>query len=111
MIARIWRGATRAADSDTYSAYLRETGLRDYASTPGNQGAYALRRDDGDRTEWVVVSFWRSTDDIRAFAGDDIERARFYPRDDEFLVERDERVQHFDAVQLSGAIPAGDGAA
>ena len=103
MIARLWRGATRAADSDAYWEYLQETGLRDYAETPGNLGAYALRRNVGDRTEWLMVSLWRSLDDIRAFAGDDVERARFYPRDEAFLIARDERVEHFDAVQLAVA--------
>ena len=38
MIARIWRGVTREADKDTYFEYLQETGLKEYASIPGNRG-------------------------------------------------------------------------
>lgn len=79
MVARIWRGATRAVDADRYRAYLEETGLRDFARTPGSRGALALRRDVGDRTEWTIVSLWESVDAIRAFAGDDVTKARFYP--------------------------------
>jgi hypothetical protein len=37
-------------------------------------------------------------DAIKAFAGDDHERAVFYPEDDRFLVERDLRVRHYEVV-------------
>ena len=50
MIARIWRGAVRAPDADEYTAYIRDTGIAEYLQTPGNRGAWMLRRDDGDRT-------------------------------------------------------------
>lgn len=43
MIARIWRGVTRASDADAYFDYLRETGLKEYAATPGNRGVQTLR--------------------------------------------------------------------
>jgi len=33
-------------------------------------------------------------DDVRAFAGDELERARFFPEDDRYLVERDLHVTH-----------------
>jgi heme-degrading monooxygenase HmoA len=109
MIARLWRGATRAVDADAYWDYLQETGLSDYTTTPGNMGAFALRRNVGDRTEWLMISLWRSLDDIRAFAGDDVERARYYPRDEAFLISHEDRVEHFDAVQLAAATADGDG--
>ena len=44
MIARTWRGSTRASDADAYLEYLQRTGLRAYRETPGNMGAFALRR-------------------------------------------------------------------
>ena len=39
MIARSWRGAVRTADAEAYAAYIDETGMQEYAATPGNQGA------------------------------------------------------------------------
>ena len=36
MIARTWRGAVRAEDSDAYLEYLNQTGLAEYGNTPGN---------------------------------------------------------------------------
>jgi heme-degrading monooxygenase HmoA len=98
MIARIWRGAVRRDDADAYAAYIASTGMAEYRSTPGNQGAWMLRRDDGDRTEIITFSLWDSPDSIRAFAGDDIDQAVFYPEDDRFLIERDRTVRHYEVV-------------
>jgi heme-degrading monooxygenase HmoA len=74
---------------------IERTGMTAYRRTPGNRGAWMLRRDDGDRTEFVTLSFWDSTDAIRGFAGDDIGVAVFYPEDDRFLVERELTVRHY----------------
>jgi heme-degrading monooxygenase HmoA len=57
-----------------------------------------FRRDGGDRSEIITLSLWDSRDSIRAFAGEDIDQAVFYPEDDRFLVERDLMVQHYDVV-------------
>jgi heme-degrading monooxygenase HmoA len=55
-----------------------------------------MRDLDGGRTEVVTMSFWESMDAVRRFAGDDPERAVYYPEDDDFLVgEREQTVQHF----------------
>jgi heme-degrading monooxygenase HmoA len=104
MVARIWRGAVRREDADAYAAYIGETGIADYEATPGNRGAWMLRRDVGDRTEFVTFTLWDSVDAIRAFAGDDIEAAVYYPEDDRYLVEREDRVAHY---EVTGREPSG----
>ena len=98
MIARTWRGATKAEDADAYLQYLHQTGFRSFRDTPGNLGALGLRQIADGKAVFLVVSFWESEDAIRAFAGEDIERAVFYPEDDRFLVERDRTVQHYEVV-------------
>jgi len=106
MIARIWRGATRAADADRYLDYLHATGLPGYRDTPGNRGVLALRRLEGDRAEFLLLTLWESEEAVRGFAGDDVGRAVFYPEDDRFLVERDDRVSHFEVVHRSAEVGA-----
>ena len=98
MIARMWRGVVRRDDADAYVEYIVNTGMAEYRATPGNQGAWMLRRDDGDRSEIMTFSLWDSRDSIRAFAGEDIDQAVFYPEDDRFLIERDLKVRHYDVV-------------
>jgi heme-degrading monooxygenase HmoA len=95
VIARTWRGAVRAADAEPYAAYIRETGLAAYAATPGNLGAWLMYRIEGDRAEVQTVSLWTSMDAIHGFAGDDVERAVFYPEDDRYLVDRDLTAHHW----------------
>ena len=95
MIFRTWRGRIRTADRAEYVAYIRATGLDDYAATPGNLGYQMITRDLGDgSTEVATMSWWESMDAIRGFAGDDPTRARYYPEDDRFLLERPELVEH-----------------
>jgi heme-degrading monooxygenase HmoA len=98
MIARVWRGATRAADGNAYLEYLDRTGHAEYRRIAGHRRTITLRRIDDERARFVVLSFWDSLDAIRAFAGADVERAVFYPEDDRYLVEREDRVAHFDVV-------------
>jgi heme-degrading monooxygenase HmoA len=102
MIARVWRGAVRAEDADAYGAYIGKTGLAGYAATPGNRGAWLLRRDEADRTEFVTFTLWESLEAIRGFAGDDVERAVYYPEDDRYLIERDLTVAHYEVVDTAG---------
>ena len=96
MIARIWRGATAAGDAREYVRYLRETGLKDYETTEGNRGAWILWREIDGRAEFLTLSLWDSRTSIRAFAGEEIDRAVFYPEDDRYLVERDLSVTHYE---------------
>jgi heme-degrading monooxygenase HmoA len=98
VIARIWRGATREADAEAYVEYLRGTGLKEYRETPGNHGAWVLWRVADGRAEFLTLSFWESREAIVGFAGADIERAVFYPKDDRYLVERDTTVRHFQVI-------------
>jgi heme-degrading monooxygenase HmoA len=98
IIARIWRGAVRPKDGDDYARYMQKTGLAEYRGTQGNLSATMLRRDLDDRTEFVMFSTWESMDAIKAFAGDDPERAVFFPEDDRFLIERDLTVAHYEVA-------------
>jgi heme-degrading monooxygenase HmoA len=99
MIARIWRGTVRSQDKDAYYDYLQKTGLRDYSSIPGNRGVWVLRRVQQETVEFTLISLWDSYDAIRAFAGDDYEKAVYYPEDRKYLLERSPGVEHYDVLQ------------
>lgn len=103
MIARTWRGVTAAADADAYVEFLDRTGVADCRAVPGNRGVYVLRRSEGERTEFLFISLWDDMDSIRAFAGDDPSRARFYPEDEHLLVDRDWHVDHFTVERAVGS--------
>jgi heme-degrading monooxygenase HmoA len=88
---------------------VQQTGIEGYQRTPGNRGAWLLWRVEADRAEFITLSFWESPAAIEAFAGQDIDKAVFYPDDEQFLIERDLTVQHYEvdgtekAAQVPGA--------
>jgi heme-degrading monooxygenase HmoA len=104
MIARTWHGMVPAERADEYLTYLERTGLPDYRATPGNRGVWVLRRTEGGRAHFLLVSLWESMDAIRAFAGDDVEQARYYLEDRDFLLELEPRVTHYEV--LGRPVPA-----
>jgi len=111
MIARSWDGLTKAKLADPYADYLRLTGFRDLTGTTGNRGVYVLRRREGEKTRFRVMSLWDSMEGIRGFAGEDPERARYYPEDERFLDALPPTVEHFEVVATSGGRPGGAEAA
>jgi heme-degrading monooxygenase HmoA len=98
MIARIWHGVTSAEKSDDYMDYLNKTGVPDYRATDGNQGVQVLRRIDGDKAHFLLISLWDSTDSIKQFAGSGMDKARYYPEDKEFLLEFEPTVTHYEVL-------------
>ena len=101
MIARIWHGRVPADKAEAYCEYLLKTGVADYQGTSGNRGVFVLRRIEGAIAHFELVTVWDSVAAIRAFAGDDYRVARYYPEDDEFLLEREEHVRHFEVLHAS----------
>jgi heme-degrading monooxygenase HmoA len=96
MIARIWRGRTPSSRADEYFEYLKKTGLPESRSTNGNQGVYILRRIKDGEAEFLFLSLWESIAAIKRFAGEDYEKARYYPEDKDFLLEMEPEVKHYE---------------
>src|SRR3954469_14845269 len=96
MIARVWRGATLAEDGDAYAAYLEETGMKGARALPGSRGTLVLRHARGGYTEFETILLFDSLDHVKAFAGDDLDAAVFFPEDDRYLVERELAVKHYE---------------
>jgi heme-degrading monooxygenase HmoA len=96
VITRIWHGLTRAEHADTYLTYLQETGIPGYKNTEGNLSAEVWRSIDGDVCHFCTVTKWASLEAIKKFAGDDYEKARYYPEDQKYLLEFEEQVRHFE---------------
>jgi heme-degrading monooxygenase HmoA len=98
-IGRIWRGRTLASKADEYQKYLESNGIPRVRATPGNLGVTVLRRPDGDKTEFLVLSVWESVDAIKKFAGEDYQKAVLLPRDREYLTEVEPNVFHYEVLR------------
>ncbi len=99
MITRIWHGRTTVAKADEYLDLMRSIAIPDYRATPGNIGAYALRRIEGDVAHFLMLTFWESEGAIRAFAGDDINVAKYYDFDKNFLLEMEPASTHYETYE------------
>lgn len=99
MILRVWKSTIRSTDLDQYVAYISDTGAADYAATDGNCGFEVLARNLAhDLVEVTTLSGWRDLEAVKAFAGEDYERARYYPDDDRYLVDKSKTVEHFTVI-------------
>src|SRR5438477_12479843 len=104
MISQQLHGRVPAELAESYYEYLLRTGLPDYRRTPGKRGVYVFRRHEGAVAHFLLTTLWDSIESIRAFAGADVERARYYPEDTDFLLELEPTVTHFEVLST----PAGD---
>ena len=105
MISRIWHGKTKTVDAEVYREYVIESGIRDYVSIPGNLGAQIWQRQEGEITHIWTVSWWDNYESIKAFAGNDFEKAKYYEKDKEFLLEFEPNVIHCEAFDFKKTPP------
>jgi heme-degrading monooxygenase HmoA len=70
-----------------------------HQATNGNKGAWVLRRIDSDVAHFITLSFWESRDAIAAFAGADVEVAKYYAEDEKYLLEFEPTVTHYELLE------------
>ncbi len=94
MIARIWHGKTGAENVEAYTAVLKRLAIPDYQKTQGFIGLTFLKQIQENEGHFTLISFWENYEVIKNFAGEDFEKAKYYPEDQDFLLEFEEKVNH-----------------
>jgi heme-degrading monooxygenase HmoA len=102
-VAREWRGKVISARAAEYQKYLFDQGIVKLSQIEGNLGVQMFRIEDGEATEFVVISYWPNLDAIRRYAGNEIEKPHHLPRDSEFLITLPEKVRHYEVLVDSRA--------
>jgi heme-degrading monooxygenase HmoA len=101
MITRVWHGLTPPDKAAEFREYVRETGEKAYLAAQGNLGVFLLSRPREGVSEFFLLSFWESLEDVKKFAGPDYGKALYpFPRDKEFLIELEPEVRHFDILSF-----------
>ena len=100
MIARVWHGIVPLEMAEGYAHYLAESdlGVRAYQTIPGNLGVSLLRRTDGNRVHFMLISIWESAEAIRKYTGPDMEQAQYFSYDLECLIEPEPKVAHYEVL-------------
>ena len=101
MITRIWHGRTSVEDADKYLDFLLNAGTKEYRETPGNLSIKVWRQMASNCFHFYTVTEWESIEAIKAFAGEDYEKAVYYPEDDGILLEFEEKVNHYETFDVS----------
>lgn len=94
MIARIWHGKTHESKGEEYKKFLLDVAVKDYKSVDGLLGLNFLFRIESKEAHFTLITFWPSIEVIKKFAGDEYEKAKYYPEDKHYLLEFEERVTH-----------------
>ena len=57
-----------------------------------------MRHSKNGITEFITISYWASREDIKRYAGEDIEKPHHLPKDAEYLLELPESVKNCDLI-------------
>jgi heme-degrading monooxygenase HmoA len=98
MIARLWTAQTTPAQAPAYAEHLRTQVLPAVKTMDGYGGAMLLERAMPGAVEVIVLTFWRSVDSIRGFAGADVEGAVIAEEAATLLTQFDRRVRHYEVA-------------
>lgn len=101
MIVRMWHGKVPTSKAEAYRDFVNERAIPDYQSVDGNISVHILERREDDITHFITLTFWKDLDSIKAFAGEDVETAKYYPEDKDFLLEFEPKVLHYEVVGQS----------
>jgi heme-degrading monooxygenase HmoA len=101
MIARMWHGRVPASKARAYREFMNARAIPDYRSVKGNISVHILERPEGDVTHFITLTFWENLESIKGFAGDDIELAKYYDEDSDYLLEFEKNVVHYEVTGQS----------
>lgn len=101
MIARVWHGRTRIKDYEAYSEFMKDKAIPDYQKTDGFVRLVFLRSIRENAGHFTLITFWENLQVIKNFAGEDFEKAKYYPKDKNFLLEFEDKVTHHEVFAES----------
>jgi len=89
-IMRLWHGEVAIDKADEYEKFMIDKAAPDYASVAGLLKLYFQRRNENTIAHFLFVTIWDSLESIKKFAGAEPELAKYYPEDDNFLLEKEQ---------------------
>ena len=95
-IMRLWHGEVAIEKAAEYEKFMIERAAPDYGSVEGLVKLYFQRKNEEKKAHFLLVTIWDSIESVKDFAGDNPEIAKYYPEDDDFLLEKEEHVSMYE---------------
>ena len=95
-IMRLWHGEVAIEKADEYEKFMIERAAPDYGSVEGLVKLYFQRKDEEKKAHFLLVTIWDCIGSVIKFAGDNPEVAKYYPEDDDFLLEKEKHVSMYE---------------
>jgi heme-degrading monooxygenase HmoA len=97
----MWHGRVQTSRAKAYREFTNARAIPDYQSIEGNISVHILERTEGDITHFITLTFWKDMESIKAFVGEDVNVAKYYPEDKDFLLEFEPNAVHYEVVGQS----------
>ena len=101
MIARHWRGWTKARDANSYEDLLKRKVLPGLRDVEGYRGGYILRSDGPDEAEFVLINLFDSLEAVQRFAGPDYSVPVFEPEAKRLLSRVEPIATHYEVRECT----------
>ena len=101
MVVRMWHGRVPTSKATAYRKFLNARAIPDYRSVDGNLSVHILERAEGEITHFITLTFWKDMDSVKSFAGEDVELAKYYPEDQDYLLDFEPTVLHYEVAGQS----------
>jgi heme-degrading monooxygenase HmoA len=98
MIGRFWRGWATPQHAQACKELFRMSILPELQLINGFAGAYVLRKDAGEEVEMMTITLFESLEAIRAFAGNEPDKAHVTTEARQLLSHFEHTVTHYEVV-------------
>ncbi len=98
MIARVWRGYASVGNADAYERFLITEFMPavEKKRISGYRKFQLLRKDERGEVAFMTIMWFDSLEQIKAFAGEDYEKAVVHPTAEALLKTYDPHARHFE---------------
>ncbi len=98
MFVREWKCICPHETIPEFIGYLNETGVKDTQSIDGCCGYKILRRNLSQDVEITFITFWKTFEQMKIYAGENIYKAVLYPEDHLYKITPETNVKIFEIV-------------
>ena len=81
--------------ADEYEKFMITKAAPDYSSVDGLLILYFQRKNEKTIAHFLLVTIWDSLESVKIFAGANPEIAKYYPEDNNFLLEKEKHVSMY----------------